>query len=195
MSEINGGHCDCVTQPSCDQLSHTIVCQNRRPKKPSDNDQPNKRHAWPNYPHRSPSLTFIMTALLYPLFPVVCGLGFVLVLIPLPWHLEAWNSGTCFYMIWTALACLNQFVNSIVWSGDAINRAPVWCDICKLGYTFPSSVSYALLATRITIGASVGIPLSSFCIIRRLHSISCVQAVAVTREEVRPTMEGHLRLD
>ena len=46
--------------------------------------------------------------------------------------------------------------------------------------------SYALAATRITIGASVGIPLSSFCIIRRLHNISCTQAVAVTREEVRP---------
>lgn len=71
-----------------------------------------------------------MTGYLYPFFPVVSALGFVLALIPLPWHLEAWNSGTCYYMTWTALACLNSFINSIVWADDAINRAPVWCDIC-----------------------------------------------------------------
>ena len=68
---------------------------------------------------------------LYPLFPIASFLGFVLVLIPLPWHLQAWNSGTCFYVFWTSLACLNQFINSVVWANDALNRAPVWCDICK----------------------------------------------------------------
>jgi len=38
-------------------------------------------------------------------------------------------------------------------------------------------------------GAAVGIPLSSFCIIRRLYGISRVQAVAVTYDEVYPTTE------
>ena len=70
---------------------------------------------------------------LYPLFPIASFLGFVLVLIPLPWHLQAWNSGTCFYVFWTSLACLNQFINSVTWANDAINKAPVWCDICKPG--------------------------------------------------------------
>lgn len=81
-----------------------------------------------------PKFPFIFTMVdpTFPLFPIMAGLGFFLVLIPLPWHLQAWNSGTCYYMMWTALACLNQFVNSIVWSGDAINKAPVWCDICEL---------------------------------------------------------------
>ena len=73
----------------------------------------------------------------YPLFPIAAALGFVVVLIPLPWHLEAWNSGTCYYMIWVALACLNQFVNSVVWANDAINKAPVWCDICKKRFPHP----------------------------------------------------------
>jgi pheromone a factor receptor len=68
----------------------------------------------------------------YPLFPVFAFLGFVLSLIPLPWHLQAWNSGTCYFMIWTSLACLNQFVNSIVWAGNALNPAPWWCEICML---------------------------------------------------------------
>lgn len=66
----------------------------------------------------------------YPLFPIFAFLGFILSLIPLPWHLQAWNSGTCYYMIWTSLACLNQFINSIVWHGNALNPAPIWCDIC-----------------------------------------------------------------
>lgn len=68
----------------------------------------------------------------YPLFPIASFSAFVLVLIPLPWHLQAWNSGTCFFILWTSLACLNQFVNSVMWANDALNRAPVWCDICKL---------------------------------------------------------------
>ncbi|KAF9789562.1 fungal pheromone STE3G-protein-coupled receptor [Thelephora terrestris] len=110
-----------------------------------------------------------MTGLLYPLFPVASFLAFVLVLLPLPWHLEAWNSGTCYYMMWTALACLNQFVNSVIWANDAIDRAPVFCDI----------------STRITLAASAGIPAASMCIIRRLYNISKIQAVATTHAEKR----------
>ena len=127
----------------------------------------------------------------YPLFPIAAALGFVVVLIPLPWHLEAWNSGTCYYMIWVALACLNQFVNSVVWANDAINKAPVWCDICKKRFPHPPLTtrtnlfpSFFLSATRISLGAAVGIPASSLCIMRRLYNISKVQAVATTRAEV-----------
>ena len=72
---------------------------------------------------------------LYPLFPIASFLGFVAVLIPLPLHLQAWNSGTCFYVFWTSLACLNQFVNSVVWANDAINKAPVWCEICECQFS------------------------------------------------------------
>ncbi|KAM5538796.1 hypothetical protein V8D89_007518 [Ganoderma adspersum] len=105
----------------------------------------------------------------YPLFPVFAFLGFILALIPLPWHLEAWNSSTCYYMMWTSLACLNAFVNSVVWAKDALNHSPGWCDI----------------STRITIAASVGIPAASMCINQRLYSIARVQAVMVTSAEKR----------
>src|SRR5713101_5475199 len=33
-------------------------------------------------------------------------------------------------MTWTGLGCLLQCINSIVWNKNAINRAPVYCDIC-----------------------------------------------------------------
>nr|AHL45283.1 pheromone receptor STE3.3.1 [Pleurotus eryngii var. eryngii] len=106
---------------------------------------------------------------LYPLFSIFAFLGFVLSLIPLPWHLQAWNSGTCYFMIWSALACLNQFINSVVWHGNALNPAPVWCEIC----------------IRILMGASVGIPAASLCINRRLYHIASIQAVSVSRGEKR----------
>jgi multidrug transporter EmrE-like cation transporter len=58
-------------------------------------------------------------------------LGFLLVCVPLPWHWQARNAGTCLYMIWTGIGCLNVFINSIIWANDAVNYAPIWCDICK----------------------------------------------------------------
>ncbi|RDX44930.1 STE3-domain-containing protein [Lentinus brumalis] len=105
----------------------------------------------------------------YPLFPIFAFIGFVLALVPLPWHLEAWNSATCYYMMWASLSCLNQFVNTVVWARDALDHAPVWCDI----------------STRITIAASVGIPAASMCINQRLYNIAKVQAVMVTKAEKR----------
>jgi hypothetical protein len=66
----------------------------------------------------------------YPLFPVFALCGSLLVLIPLPWHVQAWNVGTCAYIIWASVACLFEFINSLVWNGNILNPAPVWCDIC-----------------------------------------------------------------
>ncbi|KAK7680870.1 hypothetical protein QCA50_016180 [Cerrena zonata] len=105
----------------------------------------------------------------YPLYPIVSFIGLVLSLVPLPWHLQAWNSGTCFFMMWTALASLNKFVNSVVWAGNAIDSAPAWCEI----------------STRITIGVSIGIPAASLCINRRLYKIARVSAVTISRAEKR----------
>ncbi|TFY54063.1 hypothetical protein EVG20_g9864 [Dentipellis fragilis] len=105
----------------------------------------------------------------YPAFPVFAFIGTFLVLIPLPWHLQAWNSGTCLYMFWTSIACLNLFVNSIVWHGNALDLAPVWCDI----------------STRLIVGVAVAIPSASLCINRRLYLITSVQNVTITRAEKR----------
>nr|AGG68705.1 putative pheromone receptor [Flammulina velutipes]QPK40832.1 putative pheromone receptor [Flammulina velutipes] len=105
----------------------------------------------------------------FPLFPIFAFLGFILPLIPLPWHLLAWNSGTCYYIFWSSLACLNLFVNSLVWHNNALNPAPIWCDI----------------SIRIFMGASVGIPAASLCINRRLYHIASVQNVSITTKDKR----------
>ncbi|KAF7372713.1 Pheromone B alpha 3 receptor [Mycena sanguinolenta] len=112
---------------------------------------------------------FAPTDPFYPAFQILSFLGFVLVLIPLPWHFQAWNSGTCLFMIWTALSCLIAFVNSVVWANSVDDVAPVWCDI----------------STRLIVGISVAIPASSLCINRRLYKIASCQTVSVTQADKR----------
>ncbi|TRM58341.1 pheromone A receptor-domain-containing protein [Schizophyllum amplum] len=99
----------------------------------------------------------------YPAFPVCAFLGFMCCMVPLPWHLQSWNSGTCFLMIWTAIACLSQFVNSIIWADHSRNVAP----ICYTHHPWRLR----------------RYPASSLCIVRRLYSIAKVQAVSSTRAE------------
>ncbi|KIY66513.1 STE3-domain-containing protein [Cylindrobasidium torrendii FP15055 ss-10] len=105
----------------------------------------------------------------YPLFPVASFIACAITLIPLPWHLQAWNSGTCAFMMWTAATSFVRAVNSVIWKDNVENVAPVWCDI----------------TTQIMLGAGVGIPASILCISRRLYKITTIQAVAVTREDKR----------
>lgn len=64
-------------------------------------------------------------------FPVVCALAIILVLMPLPWHWKARNTGTLLFIGWTVVGNLVFFVNAIVWDSNLGNPAPVWCDICK----------------------------------------------------------------
>nr|VWO99367.1 Pheromone receptor CPRa1p [Ganoderma boninense] len=105
----------------------------------------------------------------YPAFPILALLGASFVLVPIPWHLQAWNAGTCLFMIWTAVACLNLAINAIVWSDNVINSAPVWCDI----------------SSRIIVAAGVALPSSSLCIQRRLYNIASIKSVSLTRAEKR----------
>ncbi|KAG2361580.1 pheromone receptor [Suillus spraguei] len=101
----------------------------------------------------------------YPAFPVLALIGVVVVLMPLPWQFQAWNSGTCLYIIWTALGLLNLAINSIVWRSSAINYAPIWCDI----------------SSRLIVGVAVAIPAASLCINRRLYKIATLSTTHPTK--------------
>lgn len=66
------------------------------------------------------------------------------------------------------MASLNFFINSIIWNGNVVNWAPVWCDI----------------SAKIIVGNSVAFPAASLCINRRLYHIACVsRCVPPTRGE------------
>ncbi|KIK58801.1 hypothetical protein GYMLUDRAFT_170654 [Collybiopsis luxurians FD-317 M1] len=117
------------------------------------------------------AINYDAETLTYPnwVFSMFAFIGFFISVIPLPWHLEAWNTGTCLFMVWTGLACLNQFINSIIWTGNVIDSAPVWCDI----------------STRFILGSAVGIPAASLVINRRLYYIATANAVTITKAEKR----------
>lgn len=120
----------------------------------------------------------------YPLFSVFSFLGIILVLILLPWHIKSKNSGTCFYIFWTALGSLNLLINSIIWHGNAINSAPVFCDICKLHLFVESCMLMPRLAIRINLAINVAIPASVLCIMKELYKITRVDYIVRTHSEV-----------
>lgn len=101
------------------------------------------------------------------LFSAFSFIGFLLCLIPLYWHIEAWNVGTTLFMAWAGLGCLNGFINSVVWNHSIANVAPVWCDI----------------STRFMIGLTVGLPASLLVINRRLYKIASRTDVITTKAE------------
>jgi hypothetical protein len=103
-------------------------------------------------PTHLPQLRRSTTMTAYPneIYSAFSFIGFLMCAIPFYWHLEgtwririigscilrthgiAWNTGTCMYMAWTGLGCLIQCINSIVWNGNTVNRAPFYCDIGEL---------------------------------------------------------------
>ncbi|CDO68081.1 hypothetical protein BN946_scf184788.g12 [Trametes cinnabarina] len=105
-------------------------------------------------------------------------LGFILITIPLYWHLEAWNVGCVLYIFWIGTQSLFQFINSVVWRDNAINWAPVWCDI----------------TTHFTIGSSIGVCCASLVINRRLYHIANISTVSISRSDKRRNMVTDLAI-
>ncbi|KAH9916395.1 STE3-domain-containing protein [Epithele typhae] len=99
-------------------------------------------------------------------------LAFILICIPLYWHLEAWNVGCVLYIFWMGTQNLIQFIDKVVWRDNAINVAPVYCDI----------------TTHFTIGSSIGVVCASLVINRRLYHIANISAVSITRADKRRNM-------
>lgn len=96
-------------------------------------------------------------------------IAFCLVSIPLYWHLEAWNVGCILYIAWVGSYNLIQFIDCVVWRDNAINWAPVWCDIViRILFVTP----HAILAASLVIN-------------RRLYKIASTSSVSISRAERR----------
>ena len=78
------------------------------------------------------AITFLIMDPTYPAVPLFNIIGFLLVLLPLPWKLraKAWTTGTSMFVLWVSLACLDTFVRTVVWKDNMSNCAPIYCDIC-----------------------------------------------------------------
>ncbi|KAF8628578.1 hypothetical protein AX17_005974 [Amanita inopinata Kibby_2008] len=92
----------------------------------------------------------------HPELPIIAFFTAVLVIIPLPWHWRARNVATVALMLWLFAVDVIYGVNAIIWAGNVDNSAPIWCDI----------------ATKVVVGASYALPLSTLCICKHLELVS-----------------------
>jgi pheromone a factor receptor len=124
-------------------------------------------------------------------FAVFSGLSVVLLLLPAPCHVRARNSGTLIFIFWALLGNSIVLVNTIIWSGNIGNPAPVWCDISSFFSPCCSAWAHlAPIASKLIIGFNAALPCASLCIQRRLYNITRVAKVGQTPEQVR---SFHLR--
>jgi pheromone a factor receptor len=88
-------------------------------------------------------------------------------------------------MIWSALANLTFFINSIIWDGNMIDWAPTWCDICKSPFLhLRLGIDLCFAATHFLNGFNVAIPACSLAINHRLYQIASGRTVTKSKGEV-----------
>ncbi|CAE6475099.1 unnamed protein product [Rhizoctonia solani] len=104
--------------------------------------------------------------------PVVSFICTALVLIPLPWHWRARNTATLSIIFWLTAINFTRGVNAIVWGGNVINKAPVWCDI----------------SAKIVIGGNVALPASTLCICRYLAQVASPRHAIANSSDKRRRM-------
>ncbi|KAI0309274.1 pheromone A receptor-domain-containing protein [Amylostereum chailletii] len=99
----------------------------------------------------------------YPLVPIANLLSAFLVLLALLSNgvRQSWNTGVTMFGFWIFVVAVCIGVNTIVWSDNTNNSAPVWCDI----------------SSHLEVASNVGIPASSLVITHRLYKIIQRQAV------------------
>lgn len=67
----------------------------------------------------------------YPLVPILSIVVCFLCILPIVAGLFALrNIGVYSYAIWVSVMNLSFAINTVVWSDNTDNSAPVWCDIC-----------------------------------------------------------------
>nr|UWL63629.1 STE3.3 [Melampsora medusae] len=112
-----------------------------------------------------PSTAFI----LYLLLSFLCSLINV---VPTVSHMLQGHSGPACFGIWVVVLNALAFINGILWPHDAIDRAPIFCDIsAKLGLIGP-----------------LGLLISNWCIIRYLAHIVTPNKALECRETARRRM-------
>jgi hypothetical protein len=66
----------------------------------------------------------------YPILPIGALTAAALVLLPAFWHWRARNIPTLSLIVWLFAVNVIYGANSLAWSDNVWDKAPVWCDIC-----------------------------------------------------------------
>ncbi|KAI0317110.1 pheromone A receptor-domain-containing protein [Amylostereum chailletii] len=98
----------------------------------------------------------------YPSIPVVALISALLMLLTILTSVrQTWNTGVLMLCTWLFFSDFIQGVEAIIWSRDAKNRAPVWCDI----------------SSHLGLAVGTAVPACSLVITRRLCDISRLRAI------------------
>lgn len=123
----------------------------------------------------------------YPLVPTANFAACALAIMPLFYMVKrSWNTGVYAFVLWLFLSSFSFAVNTIIWSSDVEDKAPVWCDICKFAICCRciTKLKSSLTASHIQLLASIGGPACSLIITRRLYKITRLQGAAVSKRQV-----------
>jgi len=112
----------------------------------------------------------------YPALPAGAFIAAFLILIPAFQHPPTRQSEIPRFslIVWLFITNVIYGVNSLAWSDNVQNKAPVWCDICKrltLKVMGPIYLTPATPAAKLNIGASMAFPACNLCISRNLAMI------------------------
>jgi hypothetical protein len=86
-----------------------------------------------------------------------------------------------------------QSINSIVWNKNVIDKAPVYCDICR--FMILSSLGRLMnhpTASRIQVALNVAVPACTLCITHRLFKIATAKTVMPTGAKKRRAVMADL---
>ena len=67
----------------------------------------------------------------YPILPAGAFVAAFFVLIPAFWHWRAGNVPTLSLIVWLFILNVVCGANSLAWSEDVWDEAPLWCDVCE----------------------------------------------------------------
>ena len=116
--------------------------------------------------------------------PISAFLAAILVLFPLPSYWRSRNVPVLAIISWSFIVDSIQAVNSVIWIDNTRSVIPVWCDISEFFSVLRVDIhNLSYSATRIMIGASFALPISTLCICKYLEEVSSPRNSSKRKEE------------
>lgn len=128
-----------------------------------------------------------MLSMVFSPHAIFAALALLVVLLPASWHWRARNVATLSIILWLSLANISMLVNSILWSDNYSNIAPVWCDIGE-PHSYLFRIKGSLAAIRAPQALVFAIPACSLSQMRRLEAVASVRQTSLSqKQKVRRT--------
>lgn len=127
-------------------------------------------------------------AMRYPALPAGAFIAAFLVVIPASWLWRAGHIPTLSLIAWLFTLNIVYGTNSLLWSDNVQDRAPIWCDICErlvLKATVPTFNHGRPTAAKLIVGGPTALPACTLCICNYLAMIGGGRTVGMDRRDRR----------